>query len=257
MWAELNCAVLSDSGSSRSCEFPQDLLWDPEAMGCSSGIGSGRGRLSSCCLLNEGGWAPVAGRSVEGGAWKQDGHPVCLMESPLLPMALKQLLLAWQPGGPEQGEGCRQQRAIKGSGPALGGRDMLTLGVRGQPPPRGAVSVGWLPGLSWSSSSSVWRELYFAVSLVVSTEAGRTVPSHCSTQELRELPEFRLIFHMLFTVLLANRTCWGRGAVVVLVSDQLMSQRGLFKLENAASLLPPLYEQELLVIGVVMSYLKI
>lgn len=62
---------------------------------------------------------------------------------------------------------------------------------------------------------------------------------------------------MLFTVLLANRTCWGRGAVVVLVSDQLMSQRGLFKLENAASLLPPLYEQELLVIGVVMNYLKI
>lgn len=68
-------------------------------------------------------------------------------------------------------------------------------------------------------------------------------------QELQELPEIHLTLHVAFTVLLAERACWGHGGCWC--HGQSSSQRDLFKLEDAPSLPPLLCEQELLVIGVV------
>lgn len=80
-------------------------------------------------------------------------------------------------------------------------------------------------------------------------EAGRAIPLHNTGAPELCHTKFCLTLHVTFTVLLAGEGvleawgCWCKG--------QSMSQRDLFKLEDAASLPPSLCEQKLLLIGVV------
>lgn len=56
------------------------------------------------------------------------------------------------------------------------------------------------------SSSCVWRELHFALGVVVGLRQAGQFPSTV-VQKLQELPESHLTLH----VALAERECWGMG----------------------------------------------
>ena len=111
-----------------------------------------------------------------------------------------------QTRGPEGGGDCKQQRVIKGTALALGRRAVLTRTPRVSVP-WGVVSEGLTsPG----SSSSVWRELHFALGVVVGLRQAELSP-YVIAQELQELPEIHLTLHVAFAVLLAERACWRYG----------------------------------------------
>lgn len=59
---------------------------------------------------------------------------------------------------------------------------------------------------SLGSSSCVWRELHFALGVVVGLRQAEQFP-YIVAQELQELPEIHLTLH----VALAERKCWGNG----------------------------------------------
>ena len=59
---------------------------------------------------------------------------------------------------------------------------------------------------SLGSSSCVWRELYFALGVVVGLRQAGQFPCIVA-QELQELPEIHLTVHMA----LAKRKCCGHG----------------------------------------------
>lgn len=100
----------------------------------------------------------------------------------------------------------------------------------------------------------LWRELHLALGVAFVGLRQAEQSPYTVTQELQELPEICLTLHVTFTVLLAGRVC--AGGMGVLVQGQSMSQRDLFKLEDAASLPPSLCEQKLLHWGEAYLYLS-